>query len=441
MQLNKLAIVAVLVWTLVIVLAFISFFDPLGSAPDPRLPHASSRKLGKPIYLTDCSIFPQLCELNINECTIDRRKAEELTWHEFKWDYIYRQRPVILEGGVPNSWKASKWKEDITKMYLDLAENRFYYDGEFHSARYIWESFDHFENYNKVDPRELSQAAMIGAITVKSSGIWWQPPEIFSKFDIFPLLQYIQGLLGFDNFYENHWLILGPTGAGTTLHKDYYDTSFMNACVLGSKFWVVIERDLKDKVGADTMTEWENLSNHEWFLKHYPRLRGLNVNFSVCRQNEGDIIWVPSGFYHQTVNIERAISVSTNFISLQHLDRSIYALTYPTSSNARYQDDWRESLLRSIYGCVALRLMDETLWTQTSCGSHEFPLWMDKTTPVASYSNLDYIKNSEYYQKMMERAGPEFAKHTQLTPLLSDNYRKIWSEYVAEKESERIVKA
>lgn len=41
----------------------------------------------------------------------------------------------------------------------------------------------------------------------------------------------------------------------------------------------------------------------------------------------------------------------------------------------------------------------------------------------------------------MERAGPEFAKHTQLTPLLSDNYRKIWSEYVAEKESERIVKA
>lgn len=39
----------------------------------------------------------------------------------------------------------------------------------------------------------------------------------------------------------------------------------------------------------------------------------------------------------------------------------------------------------------------------------------------------------------MERAGPALAKQEKLVPILTEQYQKIWREYVSEKESENVV--
>lgn len=203
------------------------------------------------------------------------------------------------------------------------------------------ESYDEFE-VTPVDPNVLAHSALIGAVKFPPTGGWWKSPDVFARFDIFSYLQAVQGIFGFENYYESNWVIMGPTGAGTTLHKDYYDTSFMNACIKGSKFWVIMERGLRQKIGDEMLKEWENMSNHEWFIKYYPKLKALNVSYSACRQNAGEVMWVPSGFYHQTVNFERSLAVSSNYISLMHLDNSMYAITYPASTSATYLGDAQE---------------------------------------------------------------------------------------------------
>ena len=149
---------------------------------------------------------------------------------------------------------------------------------------------------------------------------------------------------------------------GAEFHKDYYDTSFYNACIRGSKHWILIPRIppplpfpfllhynillfmfLFRRVRGYNRSEGDrsvdrnahprlvraNLPQTLRIGSSLPLFRSLcpsrflftyfhvGIKWMECNQEEGDLLYVPfGGTWHVTLNYERSISVSSNFIYL-----------------------------------------------------------------------------------------------------------------------------
>ncbi|KAK7474975.1 hypothetical protein BaRGS_00033786 [Batillaria attramentaria] len=89
---------------------------------------------------------------------------------------------------------------------------------------------------------------------------------------------------------------VGATGSGLTFH-DHYDA--WNGMVFGKKRWFVYP-DNKSPPGGMKFT------NREWYEIIYPKLTREHRPLE-CVQEEGEIIYVPEGYYHAVMNIGDSI--------------------------------------------------------------------------------------------------------------------------------------
>ncbi|KAK4046305.1 hypothetical protein OIV83_006179 [Microbotryomycetes sp. JL201] len=137
------------------------------------------------------------------------------------------------------------------------------------------------------------------------------------------------------------WLIAGPKRSGSTWHQDPNGTSAWNAVTVGRKAWVMFPNDcLPPGVHvSDDMGHVEApLSLAEWFHGYYkeakakfgpssrnPATRG-KMREGICEQ--GEIMFVPSGWWHIVVNLEPAIAVTQNFVSCRELPNVLKFMKY-----------------------------------------------------------------------------------------------------------------
>jgi hypothetical protein len=381
-----------------------------------------TKKRTNPIEITDCSIFPGICKLDLTKCNIERRKG--LTWKEFNRDYVQTNKPVIMTDIIDSTWAAAGWADsNIKAMAEKLGDQTFDYDDDELSVEEVWEKFDAYEE--EPVSNELAHAGLIKPVGMPKGRLW---PEklLWNKFDLFPMLQDIQELMGYSDYYDNNWLIMGPVGAGTTLHKDYYDSVFMNALIQGSKYWALMEPYLSKDIGSKKLSKWMEMSNHEWYETEFSRLPRLNTTYYYCRQNAGEVMWVPGGFYHQTVNFERSITVGANYISFDHLHLTSSAVAFP--DDGLEGDDPLYTTVRGMYYCTALRLLNEKAWKDGPCGSDEYLSLLDDIKSVVAYSDLDQLKNSDYYATLMRKAATKLSDSEDLMSMRA-TYDKMWKQY------------
>ena len=57
----------------------------------------------------------------------------------------------------------------------------------------------------------------------------------------------------------------------------------------------------------------------EWFLNFYPDLESHNCIQGVCR--EGELVFVPSGWWHAVMNLETSIAITQNFVNQHNLSK------------------------------------------------------------------------------------------------------------------------
>ena len=55
----------------------------------------------------------------------------------------------------------------------------------------------------------------------------------------------------------------------------------------------------------------------EWFINFYPNLETSQCIQGVC--NEGELIFVPSGWWHAVMNLETSIAITQNFVNEHNL--------------------------------------------------------------------------------------------------------------------------
>lgn len=127
---------------------------------------------------------------------------------------------------------------------------------------------------------------------------------------------------------NNKWLILGPARSGSTFHKDPNGTSAWNAVLRGSKYWLMFPsstatgKPLPPPPGvflsADASEVTSPLSIAEYLLSFHAIARATSgCREGICRQ--GEVLHVPSGWFHLVLNLEESLAITQNFVPEAHL--------------------------------------------------------------------------------------------------------------------------
>jgi hypothetical protein len=231
-----------------------------------------------------------------------------MAYDEFARNWSYK--PFILTHSV-RSWPVcQKWTPDsLLKMYAEV---------EFRAEAVDWP----FETYHKYmcNNRDESPLYLFDRkfaekmkITVgKEGGAAYWKPDCFGP-DLFELLG--------SERPAHRWLIIGPERSGSTFHKDPNGTSAWNAVIQGAKYWIMFPPSVSIPgvyVSKDSSEVTSPLSIAEWLLEFHAEARKLpECVEGIC--HAGEILHVPSGWWHLVVNMEAGIALTQNFVPESHL--------------------------------------------------------------------------------------------------------------------------
>ena len=161
-------------------------------------------------------------------------------------------------------------------------------------------------------------------------------PPAFLPDDLFALLGDEDG----GQRPHHRWLIVGARNSGSFFHVDPNGTSAWNAVVVGEKRWVFYPPEGDPPPGVqpsdDGTDVYTPVSLMEWYLNFYDgahadRLASKRAPTRPleCTARAGDLVFVPSGWWHQVVNTATdrpTIAVTANFCSRANLAHVLSAL-------------------------------------------------------------------------------------------------------------------
>ncbi|PRT55391.1 hypothetical protein B9G98_03011 [Wickerhamiella sorbophila] len=117
---------------------------------------------------------------------------------------------------------------------------------------------------------------------------------------------------------DHQWLIVGPSRSGSGFHKDPNATSAWNSVVSGHKYWIMFPGDCPPP-GIYTDQEQSEVtapvSLAEWFASGFYTEAKKHPNFRHAVTGPGQVMYVPSGWWHAVVNLDENIAMTGNFVA------------------------------------------------------------------------------------------------------------------------------
>lgn len=232
----------------------------------------------------------------------------DLTYGEFATSWS--DKPFILTECI-RAWPVfQKWTLDsLLKTYGDVEFRAEAVDWPF-STYYQYMFNNHDESPLYLFDRKFVEKT--GIVVGKEDGAAYWKPDCFGP-DLFELLGAERP--------AHRWLIVGPERSGSTFHKDPNGTSAWNAVIQGAKYWIMFPPSTAVPgvyVSKDSSEVTSPLSIAEWLLEFHAEARKLPECLEgVC--HAGEILHVPSGWWHLVVNLESGIALTQNFVPESHL--------------------------------------------------------------------------------------------------------------------------
>ncbi|XP_046555323.1 2-oxoglutarate and iron-dependent oxygenase JMJD4-like [Haliotis rubra] len=119
---------------------------------------------------------------------------------------------------------------------------------------------------------------------------------------------------------DYQFVYIGPKGSWTPLHADVFRSYSWSANICGRKKWIFFppgeEKCLTDVFGQ---LVYDVTSSELADQSRYPSYKHLQHRLEVY-QEEGEIIFVPSGWHHQVFNVEDTISINHNWLNGCNID-------------------------------------------------------------------------------------------------------------------------
>lgn len=269
--------------------------------------HLYSDALYRPFHCTHVSLAPFFN--NIPKGNHIARLLD-LTVDEF--GASWSGRPFILTEPV-KKWRVfPEWdRQNLLDRYGDV---------KFRAEAVDWTLHDYvsyMDNNQDESPLYLFDRAFAEKMKLQigDDGAY-QPPACFAE-DLFTLLG--------EHRPDHRWLIIGPERSGSTFHKDPNATSAWNAVIRGSKYWIMFPNSLTPPgvyVSDDQSEVTSPLSIAEWLITFHAEARKIpGCIEGIC--GPGEVLHVPSGWWHLVVNLEPAIAITQNFVPRSHLSSAI----------------------------------------------------------------------------------------------------------------------
>jgi len=239
-------------------------------------------------------------------------RLEDLSATEFLESWS--NKPFILTKTV-RAWPVFK-----TWNTTSLLEN--YGDVMFRAESVDWSLstyLEYMQNNADESPLYLFDRAFASKMDLNTNNnqtplAYW-PPECLGE-DLFDVLG--------DKRPDSKWLIIGPARSGSTYHKDPNATSAWNAVIQGSKYWIMFPSSSSYPpppgvyVSEDQSEVTSPLSIAEWLLGFHAEARKTpGCVEGIC--GEGEVLHVPSGWWHLVVNLDASIAITQNFVPRSHL--------------------------------------------------------------------------------------------------------------------------
>jgi len=157
---------------------------------------------------------------------------------------------------------------------------------------------------------------------------------------------------------DYRFVYLGPAGTRTPLHADVLRSHSWSANIAGRKRWRLLSPShtslLCDSSGRTTAPDFlldDDMCNEEEQgengMSHstsslFPRLASARMHSVEVEQLAGEIIFVPSGWFHTVDNVEDCLSINHNWISSQSVGRTWEFICEERAIAAKLIADCRE---------------------------------------------------------------------------------------------------
>ncbi|KAL9069244.1 MAG: hypothetical protein Q9161_005651 [Pseudevernia consocians] len=225
--------------------------------------------------------------------------------------HAWTDRPFILTGPV-REWPV--YREWSTEAIL-----RKYGDVTFTAESVDWplKTYVEYMNNNQDEsPLYLFDRNFVEKMDIRvGKDGQYRAPSSFGE-DLFSVLG--------ERKPNSRWLIVGPEKSGSTFHKDPNATSAWNAVLRGSKYWIMFPQSPSQPpppgvfVSDDQSEVTSPLSIAEWLLGFHAQARATpGCAEGICK--EGEVLHVPSGWWHLVINLSSSIAITQNFVPEAHL--------------------------------------------------------------------------------------------------------------------------
>jgi len=239
------------------------------------------------------------------QSSLPRIHARDITVQAFTDQFAKHSRPVVIEG-ILDGWKAfHTW----TTEYLLSKHGHAVMRAE-SSTMTLKDYFAYASTTNEEAPLYIFDKDFAEKWNLDSS--WYSTPSVFPE-DLFSLLP---------KRPDYQWLILGPPRSGSTFHIDPNATSAFNAVLQGTKLWVFYPPNQTPPgivVAADGSEVSGPVSVTEWFCNYIQQARAEKRGMMEGVQKAGDVVFVPSGWWHCVLNIDSTIAITQNFVAPENL--------------------------------------------------------------------------------------------------------------------------
>ncbi|CAL4956270.1 unnamed protein product [Urochloa decumbens] len=142
------------------------------------------------------------------------------------------------------------------------------------------------------------------------------------------------------NCSDYRFVYMGAKGTWTPLHADVFRSYSWSANVYGRKQWLFLSPSQSHCIFDRYMRSSVYNLNDDVSEKQFPEFN--KTEWLECIQEQNDIIFVPSGWYHQVHNLEDTISINHNWFNAYNL-HWVWNLLYEDYKVAKeYIEDIRD---------------------------------------------------------------------------------------------------
>jgi hypothetical protein len=305
-------------------------------------------------------------------------RLPDLTYEEYadKWtDQPFILTTPVKEWPVYGSWTPST----LLAKYPDVKFRAEAVDWPMSTyMTYMSNSSDESPLY--LFDRSFVEKCGISATRSDPGAAYW-PPMCFGE-DLFSVLG--------DQRPDSRWMIMGPKRSGSTFHKDPNATNAWNAVLTGSKYWLMFPSSatLDPPPGVILSEDQSEITSPLSIAEYLLAFHALARRTPGCREglcNAGEVVHVPSGWFHLVLNLEDSLALTQNFVPRKKLSDVLGFLRDQRDQVSGFKDDVCDQAyelfverLRETHPAV----LDEGLAELEKKGKKGRGKWAELTKPV-----------------------------------------------------------